>query len=153
MFHFTGYLTSSPTSTNSDSRTPSISNFDPTTNHDNFNSSNIEAPEGGGRRPFFNRGSSSVESSPIVKHASNVGTPVGGVRRHELSFSPVEVSPIGGGGSTFDEEGKNDNVSLYKLFFIRANQVKPDLKKLLLGFLTFMKHWVFPGKRKCTQLC
>lgn len=115
---FVGYLTSSPTSTNSDSRTPSISNFDPSTNtnHNNFNSSNIEAPG----RPFFNRGSSSVESSPIVKHASNVGTPVGGVvRRHELSFSSVDVSPIGGGGSTFDD-GKDDFNSflIIKIYFI-----------------------------------
>ena len=104
-----GYLTSSPTSTNSDSRTPSFSSFDPSNHHNNFNSSNIEAPAIGQNPLFFNMGPSSVESSPIVKQASNVCTPVGGARRHELSFSSVDVSPIGG-GSSFEEEKRHEKI-------------------------------------------
>ena len=49
-------------------------------------------------------GYSSVESSPI-KQASNVGTPMGKQQRRELSFSSVDVSPI---GSSFDEDRHNN---------------------------------------------
>eukprot|EP00111_Clytia_hemisphaerica_P009670 TCONS_00028358-protein len=89
-----GYVTSSPTSSSGDSRTPSLclNNKEIGAIANNLNSSNVEMNESN----FFGAvggpgGCSSTECSPI-KQASNVGTPIG--KRQDISFSSVDVSPI-----------------------------------------------------------
>lgn len=80
-----GYTTSSPTRSSGESSEGPPPSISPYNGISRLNSSNVT------ESPFFGGSSSSAGCSPI-KQASNVGTPVG--KRHDISFSSVDVSPI-----------------------------------------------------------